>query len=156
MAENVKPGQEVPQGMYLTKDALKELLETVMSSARRMTPLEEKKYKEEIDKENRRMQMMKVLGQAEEEAMARKRDSCSHCVDPRTGDSVARGQGVWITQGQVHNNDVISLICLRCSTVWYFKGTPAERNASIDGAHGLAGAAPPPAHRLIPDTASVA
>ena len=154
----VKPGQEVkkelPSTLSISKEDLKELLMAVMGASKSMNPLEEKKYKEELEKERRKALLVKQLGEDEERQMAQRRGGCSHCVDKDTGQPVARGTGMWCTQGQVHSNDVISLICMRCSTVWYWKGTAQERAYAIDAEHGLLHIPPPSADRIITDISS--
>lgn len=140
-------GQEIktPEAFTISKDALKELLLEVMTSARKMTPLEERKYQEEVETERRRNAMMVEMAKAEEEGLKRKRTGCSHKRDKSTGENVPRSDpyGVWITQGQLHSNDVISLICLRCSTVWQWKADTSLRQYAQDSEHGLLGFPPP-------------
>lgn len=155
-----KPGTElrtagtIPPSITLTKEDLKELLISVMQAANTMNPLEQKKYEEELMKEKRKAMLVKQLGEEEERQLALRRNSCSHCVDKSTGESVPRGQGMWITQGQVHSNDVISIVCLRCATVWYFKGTASERDYSINAEHGMLHFPPPSPERLLAEIAS--
>lgn len=154
MSEVTKQEAKVPNNLTISKDDLKELLMSVMSASRQMNPLEEKKYNEELEKDRRKALLVKQLGEDEERQMTMKKNGCSHCVDKDTGQPVARGTGVWVTQGQVHSNDVISLICMRCSTTWHWKGTPAERAYAIDAEHGLLHIPPPSEDRLLKDISS--
>lgn len=154
MAEN-KPGAEVkptlPTSLNISKEDLKELLMSVMAASRQMNPLEEKKYNEELEKERRKAHLVRQLGEDEERQISQRRNGCSHCVDKDTGQPVPRGTGLWCTQGQVHSNDIISLICMRCSTTWHWKGTPQERAYAIDAEHGLLHIPPPSEERLLKD-----
>jgi hypothetical protein len=148
------PAPVVPNTLSISKEDLKELLSAVMSESRKMNPLDQKKYDEEIEKERRKAILVKQLGEDEERQINQRRNGCSHCVDEKTGQPVTRGSGIWCTQGQVHGNDVISLVCMRCSTVWYWKGTPQERAYAIDAEHGLLHFPPPAADRLLTDISS--
>jgi len=151
MSEVVKATQSVPTTINISKEDLKELLMAVANSGKSMNPLEQKEYDEKIEKEKRKALLVKQLGEDEERQMSNRKNGCSHCVDKETGQPVPRGTGRWCTQGQVHSNDVISLICMRCSTVWYWKGTPNERAYAIDAEHGLLYQPPPSEDRLITD-----
>lgn len=145
---------KLPSSMNISKEDLKELLMAVMQASKSMNPLEEKKYNEELEKERRKALLVKQLGEDEERQIKQKRDGCSHCVDKETGQPVSRGSGMWCTQGQVHANDIISLICMRCSTTWHWKGTPAERAYAIDAEHGLLHIPPPSDVRLLKEISS--
>lgn len=145
---------ELPNTISISKDDLKSLLEAVMNSSARMNPLEQKKYNEELEKDKRKANLVKQLGEDEERQMNAKKNGCSHCIDKDTGQPVPRGTGLWITQGQVHANDIISLICLRCSTTWHWKGTASERAYAQDAEHGLLHVPPPSADRLLNDISS--
>ena len=149
-----KPEVKLPSSMNISKEDLKELLMAVMTASKSMNPLEEKKYQEELEKDRRKALLVKQLGEDEERQIAMRRDGCSHCVDKETGQPVPRGTGQWCTQGQVHSNDIISLICMRCSTTWHWKGTPAERAYAIDAEHGLLHIPPPSEARLLKDISS--
>ncbi len=144
----------LPPSISITKEDLKELLMSVMAASKAMNPLEEKKYNEELEKERRKALLVKQLGEDEERQIRQKRDGCSHCVDKETGQPVPRGQGMWCTQGQVHANDIISLICMRCSTTWHWRGTASERAYAIDAEHGLLHVPPPSNERLLKDISS--
>src|SRR5438552_1230445 len=126
----------------LSPDQLQQLLVKAVAAgvaeATKMNPLEEKRYKEELEREERRNKLAVELGKAEEEALRKKRDACSHSRD-KEGNGVSRGQGIWTTQGQIHGNECITLICMRCATTWTWKGTMAERDAANNSAHGLLG-----------------
>lgn len=153
--QEIKEGRkEMPEYVNLTKEDLKELLMAVANAGKAMNPLEQKKYEEEVKKEKHHAAMVLEMGRAEEESIRAKRNSCTHRTDKTSGDSVSLSDanGWWCTQGQVHSNDVISLICLRCSTVWYWKGTPQEREYAVNAEHGLLHYPPPPKERLLPET----
>jgi hypothetical protein len=144
---------DTKESFTIGKEELRTLLSELMGQARKMTPLEERRYKEELEAESRRNRMVIELGRVEEEAQRAKRSACTHTVDKSSGNSALPGaaNSTWCTQGQVHSNDVISLICLRCSTVWYWKSTPAERDYAQNADHGLMGHAPPARDRVIDD-----
>lgn len=110
----------------LTYEQLQELLTTVLASANKLNPLEEKQLKEEIQREERRKMLSIELGRAEEEARWRRQNSCTHCADSKTGEPVARGTGISTTSGQLHGDGSISLICMRCATHWHFMPTRDE------------------------------
>jgi hypothetical protein len=146
MAESVTEIKEVPTIISISKEALRELLIEVAGQARRMTPLEERRYKEELEAEQRRARMICELGQAEEIALKLKRSSCTHKRSKDEGLSVPKGDasGVWTTQAQLHGNDTVSLICMRCSTVWSWRADARLREYFNNAEHQMLGFAPPP------------
>ena len=140
----------------LSPDQLQQLLTKAVAAgvaeATKMNPLEEKRYLEELEREERRNKLAVELGKAEEEALRKKRDACTHSRD-KEGNAVSRGSGIWTTQGQVHGNERITLLCMRCATTWTWKATADEREAVSNSAHGLMGWAPPAEDRLIREIA---
>lgn len=142
MADN-KPGQM----LSLTYEQLQELLKTVVAEANKPNALEAKQLAQELEKDRRRQQLSVELGRAEEEARWRRQNSCTHCRHQTTGESVQKGTGVWTTCGQSHGDDSISLICMRCATLWHFKGTANEREYANNA--GLLGFQPPPIERCL-------
>lgn len=139
-------------GMYISKEDLQELLVSAMSAAaseaRRMTPLEERKYKEEVARERRRDRMSIELAKAEEQNQRNKMLGCSHKCDPKTGLAVGRDRpdGLWTTAGQLHGNDLATLCCIRCGWTWRWKTNPGERDY-INNV-GMLNMAPPPKDRV--------
>ena len=140
----------------MTREALQELMGKVLQAGlgemKKMNPLEEKKYNEELAKDKRRAQMVVALGRAEEEAMKQKRGRCSHSRWPagtgkRSGESCPTGQGEWCTGGQKHGDMTVSIICQRCATEWRFKATPGEIDYGDN--EGFLGFAPPPPERCV-------
>jgi hypothetical protein len=129
--------------IQMTPQQLQDLLAAAVKQATAMNPLEQKKFDEDMAREKRRNLMAVELGRAEEEAMHRKRNGCSHMRDARTGDGVARGatNGEWTTGGQAYQNGLAMIICTRCSTAWMFKPEPEYYNFIIQ--NGLRGAQPP-------------
>jgi hypothetical protein len=129
----------------MSKEQFQELLTALANP--RMNPLEQKKYDEEAKRDKRRAALAIELGRSEAENRWRRQNSCSHSRDSRTGQAVTRGSGEWTTGGQVHGDDTISLGCLRCGTVWHWKGSPQERDYALNA--GLLGFAPPPVERCL-------
>lgn len=142
----------MPEQVSFTKQELQDFMATVIKSAvaeaTRMNPLEEKKYKEALEAEARKTKMVAELGRIEEQAQKDKKNRCSHTRD-KEGNPVAKGTGVWTTQGQVHGNDTITLVCLRCGNSWHWQATAQERDFAQNGAHGLLGFPPPEEERLL-------
>ena len=121
-------------GIYFSPDQLQEFMAKAMAAAvaeaRKMTPMEERKYNEEVQREKRRDRMAIELAKAEEQIQRNKRLGCSHKCDPRTGLAVGRDRqdGDWTTGGQLHGNDMATLVCIRCAWTWRWITSPAERD----------------------------
>lgn len=124
-------------------------LENILRAATAPNALEQKKLDEEMEREKRRARLSVELARVEEEARWRRQNSCSHSCNEKTGASVAKGTGRWITGGQVHGDGNASLICQRCATIWRFKPTPEELDYINNSEGGLMGYAPPPIERCI-------
>lgn len=133
--------------VVMSKDQFQQILDAL---GNRMNPLEQKKYEEELARDKRRTAMQIESARIEIEKRERQKNSCTHTRD-KEGNMAPRGQGMWTTGGQVHGDDTISLLCMRCGFVWKFKGTPSERDLAVNGPHGLLGLAPPDDSRLIED-----
>lgn len=135
-------------GFFMTADDLQKLLSSAMaaavSEARKMTPLESRKYNEEVEKERRRDRMGIELSKAEEINQRNKMYGCSHRCDPKTGLAVGgdRQDALWTTGGQLHGNDLATLSCMRCGWRWTWK-TNAQEREYINNA-GMLRMAPPP------------
>lgn len=135
--------------MEISKEELQQILATAVGAAvaevKKMNPLEEEKFKKEMELKKRRDMMQVEMGRIEEESARRKRFGCSHSRYPNghrlAGHPCPKGQGEWVTGGQMHSKGVASIICLRCGTAWLFKPDADEVQAIIDG--GLVGMAPP-------------
>lgn len=137
-----------PQGnLTLTYEQLQDMLKTVLAEAGKLNPLEQKKMNAELERERRREVLSVELGRAEEESRWRRQNSCSHSRHASTGMGVTRGTGIWTTCGQTHGDDSISLICMRCATLWHFKATSEEREYANNA--GLLGFEPPPIERCL-------
>ena len=132
----------------LTPSQLKDIIETAVKAASAPNALEQKHLDEEMERERRKSSLAVMLAKVEEEARWRKQNSCSHSCNDKTGESVPRGTGRWTTGGQIHGDDVATLICQRCATTWRFKPTLAEREYILNGP-GLLGYAPPPLDRCL-------
>ena len=130
-----------------TYEQVQELLRVAIAEASKLNPIEQKRLDEEIERDRRRKQLSIELGRVEEESRWRRQNSCTHSRHNTTGESVPRGMGTWTTCGQTHSDDTISLICMRCATLWHFQATPRERELA-NGA-GLLGFAPPPIERCL-------
>lgn len=136
----------------ISKEDLKDILAAAIGAAKAMNPLEEKAYKEKLAQEERKAKMVVALGRVEEEAALRKRNGCSHsrhASGKLAGHACPKGQGEWVTSGQMHSNGKATMVCERCSTTWHWEPTVAERDY-IENA-GMLGMAPPEESRLIKD-----
>lgn len=142
--------------MEISKEDLQKLLREVVAGAvaeaRRMNPLEQRKYDEDLKREQRRREMMVELGRIEDAARARRKYGCSHQRYPASAGKLAghpcpNGQGEWTTGGQPHTGGLISLICTRCSTIWVWRATGEEYQFAVDT--GMAGMAPPMESRCL-------
>jgi hypothetical protein len=129
--ENTMPENN---GIYFSPEQLQDFMAKAMAAAvaeaRKMTPMEERKYNEEVQREKRRLLMSVELAKAEEQIQRNKRLGCSHKCDPRTGLAVGRDRqdGEWTTGGQLHGNDLATLVCIRCAWTWRWVTNPNERD----------------------------
>jgi hypothetical protein len=149
--EEVKK-MDTPQG--LTMEQVLEIVKTFAAESKKMNPIEQKKYDDEIKAEERRKMMMVELGKAEEQAMINRKNGCSHSRHSMSagklgGHSCAKGAGEWTTGGQIHSDGTATMVCTRCSWTWHWQPTAREREY-IDNA-GMLGMAPPSEERLIKD-----
>lgn len=124
-----------------TKAEVFDLMRSMITELKKPNPLEERKLKEELEKEQRRKLAMVELGKAEEFARTNRQKNCSHSRDDK-GNYVTRGTGTWTTGGQVNSSGVGSLVCLRCSKSWRWRASAAEREYS--DSVGMLGFVPPP------------
>src|SRR5215831_9029455 len=132
----------------ITATQLQDILTAALKAANQPNALEAKHIAEEAERERRQQALAVELARVEEEARWRKQNSCSHSVNEKTGEPVAKGTGKWATGGQMHGDDSCTLICQRCAQVFRFMPTREEREYIING-QGLLGFAPPPLERLI-------
>lgn len=142
--------------MEITHQQLQDMMAKTVAAAiaemKKPNALELRQIEEAEAAEKRRAQMVKALGQAEAEAMRKRKSGCTHSVWPNSagrlaGHSAPRGEGQWCTGGQQHGDGTISVICLRCANTWTFKATNEELQSVPDS--GLLGAPVPPAERWI-------
>ena len=139
-------------GIYFSPEQLQDFMAKAMAAAvaeaRKMTPMEERKYTEEVQREKRRMRMSIELAKAEEQMQRNKRLGCSHKCDARTGLAVGRDRqdGVWTTAGQLHGNDMATLVCIRCAWTWRWVTNPNERDYINNT--GMLNMAPPDSKRV--------
>jgi len=139
----------------MTPEQLQELLaravgaavDKAVAAAKAMNPLEQKRYNEEVDMETRKAALREAVSRDKERTRNARRN-CTHSRD-NIGKYVAKGTGVWTTSGQLHADDTISLLCLRCQMTWVFKSAPWERELFHTGEHGLLGLTPPADDRLL-------
>src|SRR5581483_4321739 len=117
-----------------------EMFKGVISELKKPNPLEERKLREELEKEQRRKLAMIALGKAEEFARTNRQKSCTHSRDDK-GNYVNKGQGTWTTGGNVGTNGIGSLVCWRCAKTWRWRASAAEREYSENV--GLLGFVPP-------------
>src|SRR6185437_16876350 len=117
-----------------------EMFKGVISELKKPNPLEERKLREELEKDQRRKLAMVELGKAEEFARTNRQKTCTHSRDDK-GNYVSKGQGTWTTGGNVSTSGIGSLVCLRCSKTWRWRASAAEREYSENV--GLLGFTPP-------------
>jgi hypothetical protein len=72
-------------------------------------------------------------------------NGCTHQRDKSKGHMVRRGDGEWMTGGQVLTNGDIALLCTRCQVQWIFKPTNNELDFANNA--GLMGFPPPEIER---------
>ena len=143
---------EPSQGIFFSPEQLQEFMAKAMAAAvaeaRKMTPMEERKYKEELEKERRRDVLAIEMAKAEEQMQRNRRLGCSHKCDPKTGLAVGRDRpdGLWTTAGQLHASDLASLVCIRCAWVWRWETSPADRD--YINTVGMLNMAPPPQEKV--------
>lgn len=135
------------QLQQLLKAAVQGAVDTAVTAAKQMNPLEQRKYNEELANEERKKLLREAVGRDKMRVLNAKKN-CTHSRD-NIGKYVPKGQGVWTTSGQLHSDDTISLLCLRCQRTWVFKSLPWERELFHTGEHGLLGLAPPSDERLL-------
>jgi hypothetical protein len=131
----------------LTHEQLQDLMRVMLQEANKPNWLEQKQLDAEIEKDRRRSVLAIELGRVEEEAKWRRQHSCTHTRDEKSGNAAPRGKGVFTTSGQIHSDDVITLICMRCATTWRWKASPEEREY-VNNA-GLLHFAPPPVEHCL-------
>lgn len=125
---------EETNGIYFSAEQLQEFMAKAMAAAvaeaRKMTPMEDRKYKEEVERDRRRTLMAVELAKAEDQIQRNRMLGCSHKCDPRTGLAVGRDRadGMWTTSGQLHGNDQATLVCYRCAWPWRWVTNAAERD----------------------------
>jgi hypothetical protein len=66
------------QVLSMSRAELQEVLAAAISAARQPDPLQAKKIAEETERQRRLTAMQLEMGRIEQEAMERKRNSCSH------------------------------------------------------------------------------
>lgn len=146
---------QVSQGnVTMTQEQFNQLLEA-LGSSKKMNPLEEIQYQQQVEAQ-KRAQLMREGVQAEEQSQQRRKASCTHSRYPmsagaRGGLPCPKGQGEWTTGGQTLNNRHIVLICTRCARTWKWEATPEQLQAANDG--GLLGIAPPSEDICLQDCA---
>ena len=128
--------------MTITPKQLEDMLSRVLADSRKLNPMEQRKFDEEVERDRRRNMLMIELGKVEEEKDRRRKNGCSHKRDAKTGDAVSRdSMGEWTTGGQAYQDGTAAIICLRCSTTWIFKPTPEQYSIILQ--NGLLKARPP-------------
>jgi len=142
------------QVMSITPEQLQEILRTVVAESKRLNPIEQKEFDEKMKAEKRRLEMVKTMGQIEEQAQRNKRNGCSHMRYPATagklsGMSAPRGGlgAEWTTGGQAYQDGTAVIICTRCSTTWRFR--PSADYYAVILQNGLGGSPPPPQEETI-------
>jgi hypothetical protein len=141
--------------MGLTKADLVDIVAAAVKAANQLNPIEQRKYEQELAAQKRRDLAVVELGKIEEENAQRKKAQCTHSRYSMShgklgGHACAKGQGEWCTSGQIHNRNLATLICTRCSYTWQFCPTEAEYNFIMD--NGMLGMAPPDASRIIKES----
>lgn len=135
----------------ITKDDLQRLIEAAIRAAKAPNVLEQQAIDAEIEKQKRRDKLTVELARVEEEVTRRRKHGCTHSRVPQgqrnAGAPCPRGQGEWVTGGQLVGRDEAMLICQRCSWGWKFKTTFEERE--YINSVGMLGMPPPPPDRVI-------
>lgn len=120
----------------MTAEQLQEVLTKVLSTgiaeAKRMNPVEEDQYEKQMETKLRRELASIEHARVEEEAQKRKMLGCPHHVDKEGNPCRPQDGGKWITQGQVHSEGLLSLLCLRCNKTWMWKGTAEEISLALE------------------------
>lgn len=148
--------KETNDAVTWTKEEFQNFLTALRDMAQpKMNPLEQKKFEEEAQKDARRNQMQVELAKVEMAKQKQRKEGCSHCRWPATagkkgGHAAPRGQGEWVTQAQLHEqNGTIDLMCQRCTWIWRWKATPEEISYMKDNDGGMAGFPPPSEDRIV-------
>ena len=132
----------------MTKTELQQILTAAIMAANQPNPLEKQQMEEQAERERRRQLLAVELGKAEEAARWHRQNSCTHSRSATTGVAVERGTGVYTTSGQQHSDGSVSLVCMRCATIWRFMPNSREDQFLKDGGE-LLGFPPPPIGRLL-------
>jgi len=138
----------------LTKADLQTLLEAAVRAAKAPNALEQRELERQLEQDMRRSLAQVEFAKAEELAARRRSHGCTHRRHPLgsryAGMSAPKGEGEWCTGRQIVGRigeQIATLICMRCSYVWQFKPTNAERE--YIESNGLLGFAPPPEETLV-------
>jgi hypothetical protein len=136
----------------LTKQDLIDIVSAAVAASHQLNPIEQRKYEQELQAQKRRDLAAINLAKIEEENMRNRKNGCSHSRYPMAmgklgGHNCPKGQGEWTTGGQLHSQDLATMICQRCSWTWQFKPTKAEYEYIEQ--NGMMGMTPPDDSRLI-------
>ncbi len=138
----------------MSPEQLQKILEAVVAKVQALNPLDQRKYDELIAREKRRDDFALSLGNIEKEKIANIKRSCSHMRYPATAGKLsghvapAGYPGAeWRTGGQVYQNGLAMMLCLRCGTQWWFK--PTAEYYAVLMQNGLDNTAPPPDDHCI-------
>lgn len=133
----------------MTPEQLQKILEAVVSKVQALNPLEQRKYDEVLRREQRRDDFALSLGAIEKEKIENIKRSCSHMRYPPTAGKLSGHVAPagylgaeWRTGGQVYQNGLAMMLCLRCATQWWFKPTPEYYAVLMQ--NGLDNTSPPP------------
>ena len=143
----------------MSKQDLIDIVSAAVAASHQLNPIEQRKYEQELETQKRKDRAMVELAKAEEEAAKRKKYGCTHSRLPMSagkygGHAAPKGQGEWVTGGQMHDDDTATMICQRCSWTWHWKPTLQERQYIEQS--GMMGMAPPDESRLIKADEAVA
>lgn len=132
----------------MNAEQLQKILEAVLDKAKQLNPLDQRKYDEILRKEKRRDDFALSLGEIERAKNENLARNCSHMRYPATagklsGHVAPKGYpgAEWRTGGQMYQNGLAMMLCLRCGTSWWFRPTPEY--ASYLMQNGLDSTAPP-------------
>src|SRR5579859_6994782 len=110
------------------QELIKAAVETAVLASNKMNPIEQRKFDQETEKEDRRNQMMIQLGKIEEESNRRRKDGCTHrrynmSNEKHAGEMAPKEatDATWSTGGQAYQNGLACLVCTRCQNVWMFR-----------------------------------
>ena len=152
MAENRPQSAQI---VGISKEDLQELLSSILAKAEeRMNPADRIVFDEQMSR-MARLEQFKAIMAADVAAQKARAAGCTHRRWPKghdlAGHPAPRGQGEWVTGGQLHGSGrqrFAALTCLRgCGATWLFFPSDGEFAYLEDS--GMLGWVPPAENRLL-------